>query len=64
MMVFKVFQPTVDMLELKKDKDTNYVVNWKSKRVFTCKLKPIYTAFVQSIKLLDVNCKKKLIMIF
>ena len=34
-----------------KDKGTAYVLSWKSKRVFNCRLKPLYTAFMHSIKL-------------
>ena len=26
-----LYQPTLDVLELKKDKDTDYVLSWKSK---------------------------------
>ena len=45
------YQPTLDMLEeLKKEKSidyggTDYVLSWKSERVYNSKLKPIYTAF-------------------
>ena len=39
------------MLELKKDKGTYYVLSWKSKRVFNSEPKPLYTAFLHSIKL-------------
>ena len=46
-----VYQPTLDTLELKKDKSTGYVLSWKSKRVYNSKLKPLYTAFLHSIKL-------------
>ena len=42
-----VYQPT---LELKKDKGTDYVLSWKSKSTYNSKLKPLYTAFLQSIK--------------
>ena len=38
------------MLELEKDKGTDYVLSWKSKGIFSSKLKRIYTAFLQSIK--------------
>ena len=38
------------MLELKKDKGIDYVLGWKSKGVYTSKLKPLYTAFLHSIK--------------
>ena len=45
-----VYQSTLDTLELKKDKSTDYVVSWKTKGAFTSKLKPLYTAFLDSIK--------------
>ena len=38
-------QPTLDTLELKKDKGTDYVITWKSKGVYNSKLKSLYTAF-------------------
>ena len=40
-----VHQPTFNTLELKEDKGTEYVISWKSKGVYTSKLKPLYTAF-------------------
>ena len=43
-------QPASDTLELKKDKEIDYVLNYKSKVVCTFKLKPLYTAFLHSIK--------------
>ena len=46
-----VYQPTLDTLELKKNKGTDYVGSWKSKGVFNSKLKPLYTAFLHSIRL-------------
>ena len=46
-----VYQPTLDALELKKDKGTDYVLSWKSNGVFNSKLKPLYTTFLNSIKL-------------
>ena len=46
-----VYQPTLDTLELKKDKSTDYVLSWKPKGVFNSKLKPLYTAFLNSLKL-------------
>ena len=45
-----VYQPTLDTLELKKDKGTDYVLSWKSKGVYNSKLKPLYTAFLHSIR--------------
>ena len=46
-----VYQPTLDNLDLKKDKGTDYVLSWKSKGVFNSKLKPLYTAFLHRRKL-------------
>ena len=40
-----------DKLELKKDKGTDYFFSCKSKGVYNSKLKPLYTAFLHSIKL-------------
>ena len=50
-----VYQPTLDTLELKKDKGTDYVLSWKSNGVYNSKLKPLYTAFLHSIKLSGYN---------
>ena len=44
------YQPTLDNLKLKKDKVNDYVLSCKSKGVFNPKLKPLYTAFLNSIK--------------
>ena len=38
-------------LKFKKDKIADYFFNRKSKGVFNPKLKPLYTGFLQSIKL-------------
>ena len=53
MMVFRMFvyQTTFDTLQLKKDKGTNYVLSWKSKRVYTSKHNPLYTVFLHNTKL-------------
>ena len=45
------YQPIIDTLELKNDKGTDYILGWKSKGLYTFKLKPLYTAFLHSIKL-------------
>ena len=37
-----VHQPTLDALEIKNDKGTDYVLSWKSEREFNSKLKPLY----------------------
>ena len=46
-----VYQPTLDTLELKTDKGTDYVLSWKSKAVYTSKFNPLYTTFLHSVKL-------------
>ena len=46
-----VYEPTLDTLELKKDKGTDYILSLKSNGVYNSKLKPLYTDFLFSIKL-------------
>ena len=45
-----IYQPTLSTLELKEDKGTDYVLCWKPKGLYTSKRKPLYTAFLHSIK--------------
>ena len=45
-----VYQPTLNTLELKDNKGTNYVIGWKSKGVYTSKFIPLCTASFHSIK--------------
>ena len=45
------YQPTLDALQLKKDKGTDYVLSWKSNRAFNSK--PLYSDFLNSIKLFE-----------
>ena len=45
-----IYQPRLDTLELNKDKGTDYVLSWNSKRVYNSKRKRFYTAFLHSIK--------------
>ena len=40
-----VYQPTLNALELKKDKGTGYFLSSKSKGLCNSKLKPLYTVF-------------------
>ena len=54
-----VYQPTLDTLELKRDKGTDYVLSWKSKGVFNYKPKPLYTGFLHSIKLSEYRMRIK-----
>ena len=35
---------------MKKGEGTDYFLSWKSKRVYSSKLKPLYTALLHSIK--------------
>ena len=46
-----LYQPTLDTPDLKKDKGDDYVLSWKSKRVYHSKFKPLNTAFLHSRKL-------------
>ena len=48
-----VYQTTLDTLESNKHKRIDYVLTWKSKGVYNSKLKPLYTAFLHSIELLE-----------
>ena len=44
------YQPTYSMLELKKDKDTDYVIRWKWKGLFKLEIFPLHGAFLPNIK--------------
>ena len=50
-----VYQPMLNTLELKKDKSTDYVFSWKSKRVYNSKI--LYAALLHSIKLSGYKVK-------
>ena len=52
-----VYQPTLDMLELQKEKGNDYVLSWKSKGLYPFELKPLYTAFLHSINFLYIEWK-------
>ena len=45
-----VFHPSFNTLELRKDKEADYVIGWKSKGVHISKVKPMYTGFLHRIK--------------
>ena len=45
-----VYQPT-NTLKLRKGKGVDYALSWKSNGIYNSKLKPLYTAFLHSIKL-------------
>ena len=48
-----VYQTTLATLESNKCKCIDYVLTWKSKGVYNSILKPLYTAFLHSIKLFE-----------
>ena len=45
-----VYQSTFNMLELKEDKSTEYVIGWKYKEVYNSKLIASHGAFLPNIK--------------
>ena len=45
-----VYQPTFNMLELKEDKGTDYVISWKSKGLLESKLLSLNVVFLPNIK--------------
>ena len=48
-------QPTLDTLGLEKHIGTNSVLSWNSKGVYNSKLKPLYTAFLNSINVPNIE---------
>ena len=52
MMVYEMFvyQPTLSMLQLQKGKGTHYILNWKSKGLYTSILFPKHSPFLHSVK--------------
>ena len=44
------YQPRPDILELKKDKGTDYVLSWKSNEIYNSKRQPLYAALSHNIK--------------
>ena len=45
-----VYQPTLETLELRIEKGTDYLLSLKSNGVYNSKHEPLYTAFLHSIK--------------
>ena len=45
-----VYQPKFKVLELKKDKGTEYIISWKSKGIYNSKLIALHGAFLPSVK--------------
>ena len=58
-----VYQLALDTLELKKDKGTDYGLSWKSKGVFTSKLKSLHNALFIAWEFLDIKWEWNLIKI-
>ena len=52
-----VYQPALDRLEWKEDKGTYFVIDLKSKGLYTSKLKPLYSAFLHSMKTSGYNMR-------
>ena len=46
-----VYQPTLNTLELKKDKVTDYVISWITNWLYASERKLLYTAILHTIKL-------------
>ena len=44
-----VYQPTFNMLELKIDKGTEYIIGWKPKGVYKSKLIALHSAFLHKV---------------
>ena len=45
-----VYQPTSNMLELEKNKDTGYIIGWKLQDFLESKLLPLHDAFSPNIR--------------
>ena len=45
-----VYQSTFNMVELKKDKGTDYIISWKSEGLFESKLFPLHGTFLPNTK--------------
>ena len=56
------YWPRFNKLELKEDKGTDYILNWKSKGVYTSKLRPLYIALLHGIRSsgykIGIKCNK------
>ena len=45
-----IYQPLVNMLELIKNKSTDYVIDWKSEGLLKSKILPLHDAFLSKTK--------------
>ena len=52
-----VYQLTFNMLELKKDKGTEYIISYKSKGVYNSKFIALHQAFLPKVKYFRNNIK-------
>ena len=58
-----VYQLALNTLELKEDKGTEYVIGWKSERVYNSRLTSLYTAFLHNIKLSGKKFNKSVLVL-
>ena len=59
MMILRIYLFINQHIRVKKGKFSDYVAGWKSKGVYTSKLKPLYTAFLHTIKFSGYKVRKK-----
>ena len=45
-----VYQPTLDVLELKTEKGTDYIIGWRAKGLYSSKLIALLVAFLSNVK--------------
>ena len=45
-----IYQPTFNVLELKEDKGTEYIIGWKSKGVYNSKFIALHVDFLPNVK--------------
>ena len=45
-----VYQPIINVLKLKNDKRTEYIISWKSKGIYNSKLIGLHGTFLPNVK--------------
>ena len=50
-----VYQPTFDVLELKTEKGTEYIIGWKAKGLYSSKLTALLVAFLSNVKYFGIK---------
>ena len=50
-----VYQPTFDVLELKTEKGTEYIIGWKAKGLYSSKLIALLVAFLSNVKYFGIK---------